>query len=569
MVKVMAKVGRKSSKKGASSKKKKSDSEGNPPKVSAEELPQEECESETTTTTTAQEDDGATAAEEEEVRSVLRVLRVIPESEQSTMECSVEGCEKKAVVEWTSNLTPEETQGSCESCQPSELANAAVANDAAMETEANDDAEANDEAKAPQETEDMVVDEDDSSRSCDNDARAAQVSTEEEQASGSPDADAPEGPSTESSNDEASKKEANNDEPSIDPSVEGTPLPAEQELVMEETPSSPSSEKAIDELASPIDANEDEAPIVHTPKKQRIDNEFTTGAGVDASGSKSNSNDGQDVDVDVDMVDGEAAEGADDGEEPAWDLIKIISEESFTKDPIKCGTEDCQRPACVLYASSTDSKDQPERWYGCLDCQDTEFGGWPETPPEFPVTYLTAQHKRAMIRHCSDNPDVEMPTIDEAPPSGMTQPETSSSNNNTRALTPVPPSHQARGGKGKGKSLVTPSPHPLSTSKKPPKAAVKKQLNKRMLEVHQQWQKDAEAVGGKGAKICVDKAEAKQMIFDFSYDSFQPMTITEIYKVRKEVALIFSLLLDEWLDHQPCSFLSSLLFCVCLCVNRD
>lgn len=62
--------------------------------------------------------------------------------------------------------------------------------------------------------------------------------------------------------------------------------------------------------------------------------------------------------------------------------------------------------------------------------------------------------------------------------------------------------------------------------------------SKAQLEIHRKWQAAAEAAGGQSARIVLHKAIAKKIIFDFLFDAFCPMNITEIHKVRK--ALKFS-----------------------------
>lgn len=69
-------------------------------------------------------------------------------------------------------------------------------------------------------------------------------------------------------------------------------------------------------------------------------------------------------------------------------------------------------------------------------------------------------------------------------------------------------------------SIVTPQPV------KP------KQPSKQALEMHRKWQEAAEAFGGPGTRIVVNKDEAKSIIFNKMYDAFCPMNITEIFKVR-------------------------------------
>ena len=110
--------------------------------------------------------------------------------------------------------------------------------------------------------------------------------------------------------------------------------------------------------------------------------------------------------------------------------------------------------------------------------------------------------------------------------------ETDYSIANTATLTPPPKSSKSISDKGKqSSSLVTPSP---------------KQPSVQLLALHAKWQKAAEAMGGKEARIVVAKDVAKQIIFDMLKDSFRPMNITEIYNALK--AVVPSPLLKGCLD---------------------
>ena len=70
----------------------------------------------------------------------------------------------------------------------------------------------------------------------------------------------------------------------------------------------------------------------------------------------------------------------------------------------------------------------------------------------------------------------------------------------------------------------------MSEGKKKPCAEIKP--SKAQLEIHRKWQAAAEAAGGQSARIVIHKVVAKKLIFDFLFDAFCPMNITEIHKVR-------------------------------------
>ena len=103
------------------------------------------------------------------------------------------------------------------------------------------------------------------------------------------------------------------------------------------------------------------------------------------------------------------------GEEEGYDMMRILSKKAITTDdPVLCNggnNGNCKLAACVVYAPTTNPHEQ---WYYCLDCQETDFGGWPETREELPVKSLSKEHMRIMKIHCStkkNKQDISMPTF--------------------------------------------------------------------------------------------------------------------------------------------------------------
>lgn len=219
---------------------------------------------------------------------------------------------------------------------------------------------------------------------------------------------------------------------------------------------------------------------------------------------------------DILIVDGnqgrEDAVDDDDEDEGQYDLKKIMPLEDLLKDDtICCSQEDCGGlPAFGLYVNSKNPKD---RWYYCLDCQEEDFDGWPPVK-DLPVTYLEPEHLRVIARKCSSRKNPPMPVF---PSSDSVSPK--GKPNNTDAATA---------------NFVTPPPNSLGFKENaggaPPKANTAGKA--KALEAHKKWLEAAQAVGGKDARIVVSKPAAKKLIFDFMYDAFRPMNITQIFKVR-------------------------------------
>ena len=77
---------------------------------------------------------------------------------------------------------------------------------------------------------------------------------------------------------------------------------------------------------------------------------------------------------------------------------------------------------------------------------------------------------------------------------------------------------------------ITPCADDLIVEEKKKKSAEFKP-SKAQLEIHRKWQTAAEAAGGQSARIVLHKPAAKKIIFDFLFDAFCPMNITDIHKV--------------------------------------
>ena len=271
-----------------------------------------------------------------------------------------------------------------------------------------------------------------------------------------------------------------------------------------------------------------------------------------------------------------------DEEEPEeqWDLRHIFTIPELNLEPNgqQCMTKHCPLLACATYVSSLD---QNYKWHTCIDCQQNDYGGWPETALEIPVQFLTVEHRQVMLDKCTgqyspamphipinengdfdvpaeeacDDVDVDVDTDADSSGNGNHKdgtetmsspvPKISSNTNNTSqpnnpasmsmsmSITPPPPgaANRAKTTKGKKKKtktsslLVTPSPVPPPRSSRNPNPFPTK--NK---AIYEKWQKECLKMGGTG-KIEVHKPDIKKMIFELCKDSFRPMNITEIYNV--------------------------------------
>lgn len=241
--------------------------------------------------------------------------------------------------------------------------------------------------------------------------------------------------------------------------------------------------------------------------------------------------------------DGNDEEEQDDEEEtPAseWELVKIHPKSQIIASSgfIKCGTDDCDLPACSVWTDTVTK----ERWHGCIDCQEEWFDGWPSMD-DIPEQYrnLEKDHIQALIDKCSKQKRPAMPPF-ETPPSPMQQNVSASNESNT--ITPLGSTKQVAKGASKNKKQTSITPTP---AKETTKSSKSKEKNSAILQKkHAEWQKAAVKAGGPGARIIVDKKQAKKMIFDLLYDAMKPMNITQIHTVRrKESYCLFTLFVSN------------------------
>lgn len=140
---------------------------------------------------------------------------------------------------------------------------------------------------------------------------------------------------------------------------------------------------------------------------------------------------------------------------------------------------------------------------------------------------MTDEHKQALIEHCSKYKDCAMPNFELSPTKDNNIPFKRTPN----TITPPPLSgilDKQQESSSVGPCTVTPMNGEAGKQKK---VATEVKPSKAQLEIHQKWQAAAEAAGGPNARIVLHKPIAKKIIFDFLFDSFRPMNITDIHKV--------------------------------------
>ena len=99
----------------------------------------------------------------------------------------------------------------------------------------------------------------------------------------------------------------------------------------------------------------------------------------------------------------------DDDEVEEWDILHVFTiPELQSSNPTKCMTAKCSLLACTTYIST---QDKDITWNSCIDCQERDFGGWPDSADEFPVRYMTEEHRSVISEFCTEQCTPSMPGI--------------------------------------------------------------------------------------------------------------------------------------------------------------
>lgn len=80
-----------------------------------------------------------------------------------------------------------------------------------------------------------------------------------------------------------------------------------------------------------------------------------------------------------------------------WDIKHIFTvEELLQNNAQKCGSKKCPLLACSAWVSS-----ENEEWNGCLDCQEEYYERWPEKASEYPISFMTVEHRELIWEKCT------------------------------------------------------------------------------------------------------------------------------------------------------------------------
>lgn len=80
-----------------------------------------------------------------------------------------------------------------------------------------------------------------------------------------------------------------------------------------------------------------------------------------------------------------------------WDLKHIYDMDQLQgEEPTLCDGNNCRLVACSQWMCSLSGN----IWNGCLDCQLERFQGWPKSKEDYPVEFISDDHRRVMIQHC-------------------------------------------------------------------------------------------------------------------------------------------------------------------------
>ena len=99
---------------------------------------------------------------------------------------------------------------------------------------------------------------------------------------------------------------------------------------------------------------------------------------------------------------------SEEGAEELWDLKIVLGTVQIRQAQKQCQTPGCDLLACTVWESNRSPK---EPWFSCLDCQEKDFGGWPEKREEIPIDALRRELRKTMIEKCSRCPNPRMPNM--------------------------------------------------------------------------------------------------------------------------------------------------------------
>ena len=306
---------------------------------------------------------------------------------------------------------------------------------------------------------------------------------------------------------------------------------------------------------------------IATPNGDQVNTDTGTGAGTSITQSQSPQEKEENEE-----------ENDEEEEEEQWDIRHIFTiPELQSSTPTKCMTArpKCPLLACTTYFSSLD-KENKNPWHSCIDCQEQDFGGWPDSKDELPLKYMTKEHRSIISEFCTGQYTPAMPGIpvnekgdmdgddevdgdgegdgegegdgDEkenvrSETNGESEMKPSDINADAKSKTkqaaissktPPPTSLVSSKSKSKSKSktaAITPSPVPPSSkSKIAALASASAKSTAKSSAVVEKWKQESLRLGGLG-KIVLNKVEAKKLVFEKCQDSFAPMNITQLFTV--------------------------------------
>jgi hypothetical protein len=426
----------------------------------------------------APQQDGQGGSDDE--GEVWDVVRTITGQESEKHHCSNEDCTNKVVAAWASNGDPMSLWYCCEVCQEKEFGG--WPDDRELDNEGNSDQESNtNQSNTPTNVETTNI-------------------------------ECPANPSVAMASDDD------------DPTTTSSLSPPEDSVKVDETSADETSVEEV--VAQPIEADTSKGDV---DNNSNADNPKASDDKVEAGAMEDDKSDGDE---------GEVEESDEVEVEEGYDLAAILSEERImSKDAVLCSV--CEKTrACVRYDGTVTKKP----WFYCLDCQQKDYEGWPETAPEYPAV-PTVEHENNMLKYCCEDAStieridrklVGMGTNDSSLPKLTDSPKMNPVAKGP-ALTP-PPSLQVTNSK-KNAPTVTPCEVPCKKATHEKKKAVSATAQK----AHAKWLAEAQKIGGPNAKLVLDRPEVKRLVFDVLHDAFGPKNVNDIYEVRPVAPLPWTL----------------------------
>ena len=141
-----------------------------------------------------------------------------------------------------------------------------------------------------------------------------------------------------------------------------------------------------------------ELEVWETKQTSGVDSSMMDPAKTNEPISESNSTDAEESNNEQDEIVHSTDHGEEEDEEPGeqWDIKHIFTIQEIENEGKQCETKNCPLKACSIWISSNN-----DEWNGCLDCQEDYYEKWPEKVKDYPVTFMSIEHREVIWDQCT------------------------------------------------------------------------------------------------------------------------------------------------------------------------